>query len=160
MRKIMMAAVVVVMVLAILITPQFIGVPELSSLPQLILDHVNNQTKIYVKPSFGHHRYSVITINVKDIEDLNRSWNYTITENNTYLMHCTIDDSNTRHFMLNITVVDEIGEDGSCEFYDYNCTIEVSDEPLFDILKEGKEEPIEIMGEENLPYIAILERRT
>ena len=153
----MMAAVVVVMVLAILITPQFIGVPELSSLPQLIIDHVNNQTKIYVKPSFGHHRYSIITINAKS---LNNNWNDTITENNTHLMHYTIDDSNTELFMLNITVVNEIGEDGSCEFYDYNCTVEVGSMPIFNILKEGKEEPIEIMGEENLPYIAILERRT
>ena len=66
-RKVLMAATIVVLVLLIIITPRLLGEEkEISSIPKVIVDYTNNHTIVYVTGAFGDYKYTNITIRAEN----------------------------------------------------------------------------------------------
>lgn len=141
-RKVLMAATIVVLVLLIIITPRLIGKEkEVSSIPKIVVDYVNNNTTVYVHSAIGDYRYSNITIFA---ENESVGWNNITTDNETYSLTLKIPALVVIGFYLNVTAYD--GETG----YEYNCTVLINTE----------EDKIEIYEEKtynvNPPFIKLM----
>ena len=117
-KKIFMVSVIIVLVLLIIITPRFIGRDQgIAAVPELLVDHVENQTKVYVK-GIGDYRYPNITIQIiypgpsGPVELLQR-------DTFTYFSNVSISDNLTKEFDLNVSLYV-----GKLE-YQYNCSISI-----------------------------------
>jgi hypothetical protein len=94
-KKVLMAATIVVLVLLIIITPRLIGTgEEVQSIPRLLVDYVGNETKIFVVGTFGDYRYSNISIYA---ENTTIGWNNFTTENDTYTLRRQASISTSPH---------------------------------------------------------------
>jgi hypothetical protein len=129
MRKAMMAATVIILVLLNIIAPRLIGrETEVSSLPKIVVDYGNNNTTIYVHSSFGEHRYTNITIHVQN-ESI--GWSNTSTDIETYALTMRIPSNVTLGFFMEVLVYD--GETG----YEYNCSLVMDlEEERFQVIEE------------------------
>ena len=128
-RKGLMAATVIILVLLNIIAPRLVGrETEVSSLPKIVMDYANNNTTIYVHSAFGEHRYTNITIHVQN-ESI--GWSNTSTDVDIYALTVRIPANVTLGFFLEVLVYD--GKTG----YEYNCSVVMHlDEERFKIIEE------------------------
>jgi len=148
-RKIFMVAVVLVLILLIIVTPNLMGrEQDISSIPQLLIDRRGgNETFIDVHSAFSHYMYSSITVHVQGTDNI--SFERIMFENNTYDLHFSISDSFSKSFILNVTL-----EDKKNRPFDYNATVMVKEDEkgLFLSIHQEDSSVPKIVREENLPF--------
>ena len=114
-KKFLMAATIVVLILLIIMAPRLIGTEkEVSSIPKVVVDYVDNRTVVYVYSAFGDYRYTNITIFAGNETT---TWSDTATDDETYFLSLKIPASVVTNFYLKAIAYD--GETG----YEYNCTV-------------------------------------
>ncbi len=120
-KKVMMATTIIVMMVIVLVTPRYIGTStEVGALPQLLVDHTDNHTKIYVS-AIGDYRYPNITLKLTLEGQIGT--NLTVQDNQTYFLGYNIPDSTALTFHLNVTLyIKEVQ-------YGYNCTVVIEQVP-------------------------------
>jgi uncharacterized protein (UPF0333 family) len=130
-RKVLMAATVIVLVLLNIITPRLIGrETEVSSLPKIVVDYANNNTTVYVHSAFGDHRYTNITIHVQN-ESV--GWSNVTTDIEIYSLTIKVPIQVTNGFFLKVVVYDD--QSG----YEYNCTVIMHlDEEKIEIIEDTR----------------------
>jgi hypothetical protein len=129
MRKVLMAATVIILVLLNIITPRLVGrETEVSSLPIIVVDYANDNTTVYVHSAFGDHRYTNITIHVQN-ESI--GWSNMTSDIEAYALTIRVPVHVTTGFFMEVVVFDE--ELG----YEYNCSVIMHlDEEMFEIIEE------------------------
>ena len=124
---------IVIMVLILIYFSGCITLPPdyqspLISIPELIIDYDDNETKLWVKGSVYNYKYNEINITIVDLYYDKR---ITVSEKNTY---CTSSKTNFTNFDINITVITKEN------YYTYNCSVKVGKnsiyEPIFIIIEE------------------------
>lgn len=147
-QKVFMVAVVLVLILLIIVTPNLMGrEQDISSIPQLLIDRVANETLIDVHSAFSHYMYSSIIVHVQGIDNI--SFERIVFEDNTYDLHFSISDSSSKSFILNVTLQDKKNRP-----FDYNATVMVMEDEkgLYLSIKEEHNPVVKIVREENLPF--------
>jgi hypothetical protein len=131
MRKVLMAVTVIVLVMLNIITPRLIGrETEVSSLPKIVVDYANNNTTVYVHSAFGDHRYTNMTIHVRN-ESI--GWSNMTTDVEVYALSIKVPVHVTRGFFMDVVVYD--GKTG----YEYNCTLVIHiEEEKIEIIEETR----------------------
>ncbi|TET90131.1 MAG: hypothetical protein E3J35_07880 [Methanomassiliicoccales archaeon] len=137
-RKILMLVTVLVLLCLVLVSPLFLDSGEGPiTIPRLLIDHAEEETRIYVGGAVETYRYPYITIEVRDLEG--SDWNKSTTSNDTIHLTLIVEDADTTHFQLNVTLMRGEKE------YVYDCTIEVDED------EEGKEVLRFLFPDEELP---------
>jgi hypothetical protein len=146
-RRILMFGTVLVLLALVLLTPLFLERGgSLSSIPRLLIDHSEGESRIYVQSAVETTRYPHVTIDVKDISGGN--WSSSDTSYNTIGTMTIVKDADTTHFQLNITIM--VGED----ILEYGCEVEIGEDvdgETVNVLLPEREEPI-ITTEDSFPY--------
>jgi hypothetical protein len=148
-KKVLMLATVLALLCLVLVTPLFLGyeTSSPSAIPELLIDHAEEETRIYVQGAVEAIKFTSITIEVRDKSD-GGDWNNSVSSNNTISLSMYVRDEDTTHFHLNVTVVR--GEMN----HTYDCIIQVDQDLDGEILKihlPDEEEPI-IYKEEDFPF--------
>lgn len=122
-KKIFMVATVIVLALLIIITPTFISQsPPPASVPRVLIDNLSYAVIVDVNSALEPYRYRNITIAVRGLDNLSYH-PPPVYEEQTYDLHVVVLKNVSRKFDVNITLYDR-----ARYAYDYNVTIEVSEE--------------------------------
>ncbi|MEE9223879.1 MAG: hypothetical protein V3U51_03930 [Thermoplasmata archaeon] len=147
-RRILMFGTALVLLALVLLTPLFLERGgSLGAIPRLLIDHAEGETRIYVEGAVETTRYPYVTVDVMDISGNN--WNSSDTSYNTIGMTVIIQDVDSTHFQLNITIM--VGDD----ILEYGCEVEIGEDiddgETINVLLPDREEPI-ITTEDSFPY--------
>ncbi|MFQ5884038.1 MAG: hypothetical protein ACE5IO_02945 [Thermoplasmata archaeon] len=138
-RKILMLVTVLVLLCLVLVSPLFLDSGEgPTTIPRLLIDHAEEETRIYVQGAVETYRYPYITIEIRDLEP-GSDWTNSISSNNTISLSMIVKDTDTTYFQLNVTLMRGEKE------YVYDCTIEVDED------EEGKEVLRFLFPDEEVP---------
>ncbi|MFQ6061065.1 MAG: hypothetical protein ACE5KV_07225 [Thermoplasmata archaeon] len=147
-KKILMLATVLTLLCLVLVTPLFLGQEEsqISTIPELLIDHAEGETRIYVQGAVETYRYSFISIEARDLSG--GGWKDSTLSNNTISLSLIVKDENTTYFQLNVTLM------RATVNYTYGCTVQLGHDQYGEILKillPDEKEPI-IHQEEDFPF--------
>lgn len=148
-RKILMLVTVLALLCLVLVAPLFLDSSEgPSTIPRLLIDHAEEETRIYVAGAVETYRYPYIAIKVTDLE-LGSDWNNSTSSDNTISLSLVVKDTDSKHFQLNVTLMRGEKE------YVYECSIEVGEDEegneVLKILFPDEDEPIE-RNEDSFPF--------
>jgi hypothetical protein len=146
-RRILMFGTVLILLSLILITPLILERDtSLAAIPRLLIDHAQGETRIYVQGAVETTRYPYVVINITDISG--NDWNSSIESYDTIGLGTTVQDANSTHFQLNITLMR--GND----LFEYGCEVEIGEDEngeTISVLLPEREDPI-IAVEDSFPY--------
>jgi hypothetical protein len=126
-REAAMASTVIVLLLLIIVTPALMGErrSDISALPQVIVDRVDEETKVYVSGALSNYRYANISIVARDPS----TWIEvgSVHESDVYASRLLLVGENGTYFSLWVLVQAVDAE------FEYNATVEVVSEGKADV---------------------------
>ena len=152
-RRSLLAAVIIVEVLVILLTPYILGrrQPDFSGVPQVLIDNQENQTFITVHSAFGDYFYTRILLRLSGVD--NPGYRGMIDENATYGIQMRVATNVSQHFRLQLNV-----EVGTGHLYEYNATARLKPLPgEMRLLLQEETSPQQ--EEKSLPHRIVVSKR-